>query len=109
MANIDTLAAYDKLIAAGLSEGKARALVHWGDASLNGLATKEDLNRLGKDITSIKDDIEKSRYEVKNNFFCMIVLLVVGLIITLTSTLAAFDVKVEQIGKELKVGKHAHN
>ena len=62
MSNINTLQAYDDLIAAGAEEKQARAYVNTLNDSLAGLATKEDLNlleekletRLGASIDAVE-------------------------------------------------------
>ena len=63
MASIDTLQAYEDLIASGITEKEAKAQVHLLNNSLNGLATREDLHReingLEKRIDSKFDTIEK--------------------------------------------------
>jgi hypothetical protein len=43
MANIDTLQAYEDLVASGITEKEAKAHAHLLNNSLDGLATKEDL------------------------------------------------------------------
>lgn len=56
---MDTLKAYDNLIAASIPESQARAQVYLLNSSLDGLATKEDVNRIEVDVKEIKSDIKK--------------------------------------------------
>jgi hypothetical protein len=56
---MDTLKAYDNLIAADIPENQARAQVYLLNSSLDGLATKEDVNRIEVDVKEIKSDIKK--------------------------------------------------
>lgn len=56
---MDTLQAYDNLIAANVPEKQARAQVYLLNSSLDGLATKEDVNRIEVDVKEIKSDIKK--------------------------------------------------
>lgn len=56
---MDTLQAYDNLIAANVPEKQARAQVYLLNSSLDGLATKEDVNRIEVDVKEIKCDIKK--------------------------------------------------
>lgn len=59
MAHIDTLQAYDNLIAAEVPEKQARAQVYLTNSSLDNIATKEDLSHLEKRIDSKLSLIEK--------------------------------------------------
>lgn len=50
MSHIDTLKTFDDLVASGVSEDQARAHINILDKSFNGVATKDDLLLLEKDI-----------------------------------------------------------
>lgn len=54
MVHIDTLQAYENLVASGIPEKEAKAQVHELNAAFDGVATKEDLTHglkdLGKDL-----------------------------------------------------------
>ena len=72
----DTHTSVKKLIAAGLSETIAEALVEeqqkWHNSNLANLANKQDIALLNKDIEAvrkeIKQDVESLRKEVKQDF-----------------------------------------
>ncbi len=76
MAYIDTLKAFDDLVASGINEKQARTQVNVLDSSFNGIAnkldsfaTKDDLKnleeRLDNDITTIETDVKELRVEVR--------------------------------------------
>lgn len=50
VASIDTLQAYENLVASGIPEQQAKAQVHLLNGSLSDLATKDDLKMLEKDL-----------------------------------------------------------
>lgn len=63
--HINTLQAYDNLIAAGIPESQARAQVHLTNSSLDHLATKDDFKKLEKDIHRIDMDLKEVKSDIK--------------------------------------------
>jgi hypothetical protein len=51
MEHINSLDAFDRLVASGIPETQARAHVRELNSSFDGVATKQDLIRLEKDLT----------------------------------------------------------
>jgi hypothetical protein len=73
---IDTLQAYDKLIAAAIPENQARAQVYITNSSLDNVATKDDIRQLEKDINKIEGGVTKIQYGVVVGLVIMIIKMV---------------------------------
>ncbi len=66
MEHINTLENFDRLVASGVSEEQARAHVYALNSSFDGVATKQDLELLEKDIKNdIKQQIKELEYSLK--------------------------------------------
>jgi len=78
MAYIDTLQAFDELVASGINEKQARTQVNVLDSSFNGVAnkldnfaakldtfaTKDDIKRLDDDIKDVRSDLKRCLYGI---------------------------------------------
>ena len=73
---MDTLKAYDNLIAASIPESQARAQVYLLNSSLDHVATKDDIRQLEKDINKIEGGVQKIQYGVLAGLVIMIVKMV---------------------------------
>lgn len=66
MAHIDTLEMYREYLSAGYSENQAVAAVKALNSSFDGVATKQDLIILEKDIKAdVRQQIKESEYSLK--------------------------------------------
>ncbi len=67
MAHIDTLEMYREYLGAGYSEAQAVTAVKALNSSFDGVATKQDLSVLEKDLkNNVKQQIKRSEYSLKS-------------------------------------------